>query len=76
MIQKLKNFTEAYVRFVQKILVTVSLFFLYTIGFGITYVFARIFRPELLGIKKEKKNTFWKDFKKETVSLDSYTKQI
>lgn len=43
-----KRFVQAYVRFVQKVLITLLLTLLYVFGFGSTYLFAAVFRRKLL----------------------------
>ena len=47
------------VRAVQKVLVTVLLFTVYVLCFGITSIFARIFNRELFSRKDDGKSSFW-----------------
>ena len=46
-------------RFVQKVLVFVSLVFTYFVAFGLTALFARIFHPRLMGGPSKKSTSFW-----------------
>ncbi len=57
----LKKIIQWYVMIVQKVLITVMLFMLYILGFGITFIFAVIFNRRLLGLERVNKYTFWKD---------------
>jgi uncharacterized membrane protein YesL len=63
MIEKLKKFTQAYVRFVQKILLFLLLSLLYIFGFGLTKIFAIIFRFKLFDTKSASSKTFWQTSK-------------
>jgi hypothetical protein len=53
------NRVRAFVRAVQKVLVTVLLFIVYVLGFGITSIFARIFNKDLFGRRDNGRNSFW-----------------
>ncbi len=56
----MKKFTQAVVRVVQKVLVTVLLFFTYTVGMGVLFVLASVFRRGLLrDAVAADSNTFW-----------------
>jgi hypothetical protein len=57
--EKLKKFTQAYVRFVQKILLFILLFLLYFLGFGLTKIFITIFRLKLFDKKSHLSKSFW-----------------
>jgi hypothetical protein len=48
------------VRAIQKILITVLLFFVYIFGFGLTLVWAMIFKRELLGRGIKMSSSFWR----------------
>lgn len=48
------------VRVMQKILITVLLFFVYIFGFGLTFIWAVIFKRELLGHRIKMSSSFWK----------------
>lgn len=63
MIDKLKKFTQAYVRFVQKILLFVLLLLLYLFGFGLTKIFAVIFRIKLFDSGVNSNKSFWQKTK-------------
>ena len=56
---KIKAFVKKYIIFVQKILITISLFILYVFGFGVTVLLAAVFDRRLLGKKAVTGNTFW-----------------
>lgn len=59
--ERFKKFVWAYIRFVQKILITVLLFVTYVFGMGLLRVFASVFARSLLRTQWEGggKNTFW-----------------
>ena len=59
MISRIKKFLRAYIRIVQKILITVLLFFLYIVGFGVTYLFSAVFQRQLLRDKHKSGESFW-----------------
>ncbi len=59
MIDKFKKFTQAYVRFVQKILLFVLLLLLYLFGFGLTKIFTVIFRIKLFDSRANSSKSFW-----------------
>ncbi len=44
----MRKLLKAYIRFVQRILVTVLLSLLYTVGFGVTWLLACVFQRKLL----------------------------
>jgi hypothetical protein len=44
----LRKLLQAYIRFVQRILVTVLLSLLYAVGFGTTWLLAQVFQRRLL----------------------------
>ena len=48
MLKKIKDFVWKIVIAVQKVLLTILLFFLYYIGFGLTFLFAILFRRSIL----------------------------
>jgi len=50
---------KVFVRAVQKVLVTVLLFIVYLLGFGITSIFAHIFNRKLFGRKDDGRSSFW-----------------
>lgn len=50
---------QAFVRTVQKVLVTALLFIIYVLGFGITSIFARIFNKKLFGRKDNGRSSLW-----------------
>lgn len=55
----LKKITQNFVRTVQKILIVVSLIFIYFFGFGITLLFTLIFHRKVLTGYSKDDNTFW-----------------
>ncbi len=44
----MKKFLRAYIRFVQRILITVLLTLLYALGFGTTWLLAQVFQRRML----------------------------
>ncbi len=61
---KFKLFIDRYVRFVQRILVTVLLTLIYVFGLSITTLLIRIFKPAILKLEQESDaSTFWHDAK-------------
>lgn len=71
-----KKFKDRYVQFVQRILVTVFLTLIYFLGFGITAIFIRIFRPSILenGRQASGNASYWLDARKEE-DLESCKRQ-
>jgi len=61
--EKFKIFIDRYVRFVQRILVTILLTLIYVIGFGITALVVLIFRPGLIRQDKSEVSSYWHDAK-------------
>jgi hypothetical protein len=59
--EKQKRFIMPIIEKIQKIIVTILLFMLYIVGFGLTAFAALIFRRKLLGLDKKTSNTFWED---------------
>ena len=57
----IKKIVQKYIRIIQNILITIALFFVYIVGFGITLIFVIIFDRKLLGVEKIEKDTFWKN---------------
>ena len=55
----IKKIIQKYIKIIQKMFITVALFILYIVGFGITLIFTIIFNRKLLGIEKREKNSFW-----------------
>ena len=55
-----KKIIRVYVTTVQKVLITVLLFLVYVIGFGIMSVFMGVFRHKLLRDAPAGENTMWK----------------
>lgn len=61
---KYKLFIDRYVRFVQRILVTVLLTLIYVFGLGLITLLIRIFKPSMLRLEKgDDASTFWHDAK-------------
>lgn len=56
-----KKFVNIYIQFVQRILVTVLLTLIYFIGFGVTALLIRLFRPGILehGRKSSSETSYW-----------------
>jgi hypothetical protein len=75
MIEKFKKFTQAYVRFVQKILLFFLLSTLYLFGFGLTKIFAIIFRFKLFDTKPISSKSFWQKDKTE-LNKHSFFSQV
>jgi cytochrome c biogenesis protein CcdA len=57
--QILKKIISKLIGVLQKMLLTILLFFIYLIGFGITFLFAIFFNRKALGLGTIKKDTFW-----------------
>jgi hypothetical protein len=53
------RFIQAYIRFVQKILVTFFLTILYFLGYTIIYIYAIIFKRKLIFGTKGRSETYW-----------------
>ena len=76
-IDNFKKFTQAYVSFVQKILIFVLLSLLYLLGFGLTKLWAVLFRPKFLSQSSSsaESETFWEKIKANP-NKDSFFLQI
>lgn len=48
-----KKFLNKYIRFVQKILINILLFFVYFVLFGVTKIIIMIFQPALINFNKK-----------------------
>ncbi len=59
--EKHKIFINKYVQFVQRILVAILLTLIYVIGFEITALVVRIFRPSLLRRGGKEAPSYWQD---------------
>lgn len=46
-------------RFMQRAVVTILLFFVYILGFGVTALFARIFARSLLSGRRRDEGSYW-----------------
>ena len=55
------KYRRKYIRSIQKVFITIFLFILYTVGFGITLILVMIFNRGLLKIENKGKETFWKN---------------
>lgn len=55
----IRKIIQKYIRIIQKIFITIALFILYIVGFGITLILVTIFNRRLLGVGKKEKATFW-----------------
>ena len=75
MVSRMRKFLRAYIRTVQKILITVLLFFLYIVGFGVTYLFSAVFKRDLLRDKRTSGESFWKAAVDYEVDLNDGTLQ-
>jgi len=58
-LDRIKRLTAALVLRVQKVLVTVSLFLLYIVGFGLTRALAAVFQRRLLAGRPADAESFW-----------------
>jgi hypothetical protein len=67
---RFKKFINNYIRFVQKILITILLSLLYFIGFGLTYLFLLIFKPSLLISRFKIKDSYWQMAKDYETNLE------
>ncbi len=56
----LRRIIQKFIMIIQKILITIALFFLYIFGFGVTVVLCMLFYPRLLSPKRSK-DTFWNE---------------
>jgi len=57
---RLKLALQRFIRFQQKVLITVLLTLLYVFGFGITFLFASLFKRRLLRRSGATGDTFWR----------------
>ena len=58
MLKKIKLFIGIFVRVIQKVIIFISLFLLYLIGFGIVAIFLKIFNRKRL-MQDDKVDSFW-----------------
>ena len=59
-----KKITQHIICFIQRILVAVLLTLIYVIGFGITALMIRIFRPSVLRHNRKEAVSYWQDARK------------
>ena len=59
MLDRLKKFAGHFIRIAQKLILSVSLTLIYFLGFGLTYLFMRIFNPGVLKGPRVDSDTFW-----------------
>jgi len=57
----MKNKIKIFVKIIQKIIITISLFVIYFIGLGITKIFIMIFNRKQLREGFEEKDSFWQE---------------
>jgi len=69
-----KKITQYIIRFIQRILVAVLLTLIYVIGFGITALMIRIFRPSVLRHNRKEAVSYWQDAR-ENDGLESSQRQ-
>lgn len=69
-----KKIIQKFVVIVQKILITILLFLVYLIGFGITSLFAILFNRKLFGVLSQRKNSFWKKAEGYENDMDASTR--
>ncbi len=60
---------------VQKALITIFLILIYVVGFGVTFIFAMLFKRSLLRNKPERCDTFWVDVKDYGLDIDECMRQ-
>jgi len=73
--KKIKKALRWYIKTVQKILITLLLTILYSVGLGATFLFALIFNRRLLGLKAKKETSFWKEAEGYQSDLDDSIRQ-
>lgn len=73
--KNLKKAVNAIVIFIQKVLITVSLFLLYFFGFGALYFFCLIFKREAIRGTLKDKATFWETAEDYESDMDEALRQ-
>ena len=71
----LKKIIQNFIRIMQKVLITISLITVYIVGIGVTFVFAVIFKRQILKEKYRAKNTFWNEAKDYEADFNSSLRQ-
>lgn len=71
----LRKIIQRYIMLLQKVFITITLFFLYIIGFGFTLFFVSIFSRRLLGKTFTEENTFWNEAKEYEADINSSMRQ-
>lgn len=81
--RKLKQFFEAFKKgmgnfghIITLIINTTLLTFVYLIGVGLTFIFAKIFRKHFLEIKLSKKDSYWSDLNLKKKPIEEYYRQF
>lgn len=73
---KQRELLKIFIKIVQEGFITIVLFFIYYIGFGITLILVLVFNRRLLRIEKNKKNTFWTDAEGYDSNISACLKQV
>ena len=72
----MKKIINAYIRFMQRILITILLTVVYVVFFGITKLFLALFMPRTLWRRKNKnEDSFWLKMKEEPVDMEHALQQ-
>jgi hypothetical protein len=71
----MKKIIKIYIRFVQKILITLLLTVLYFIGFGLTWVYSVLFKRGMLYGRCRNDESFWLDIKEQEPNLQNSIQQ-
>lgn len=67
---RFKRFVRAYIRVVQKILITILLVLLYTVGIGLTRLFATVFYRRILRDRPAAPDSSWEPAEDYTVDRE------
>ena len=70
-----KKFINSYIRFVQKILITILLTLLYFFGFGLTYLYMIFFKRDVVFSKFKVKESYWKEAKDYDANIENSLNQ-
>jgi hypothetical protein len=71
----MKKFFNAYIRFMQRVLITILLSVVYIVFFGLTLVFMAIFKPKQIWRGGKNAGSFWLDSPEEPADMNHASQQ-